>query len=79
MTNIMDVQYLVGRQVRKIKGYPFPGEIRSIYFTRKGNIRVVVECTVPEVDGCQHIFSPMQLHLQGETQTLAEHLRYYED
>ena len=77
--DIMNVQYLVGYECVKVKGYPFPGEIRSVYFTRNGNIRVVVECTVPEVAGCQHIFSPMQLRLRGETQTLAERLRYYEE
>ena len=79
MSDIMNVQYLVGYQVKKIKGYPFPGEIRAVFFKRDGKVRVVVECSTPEVAGCVHIFSPIQLRLRGETQTLAERMRYYED
>ena len=79
MVDIMNIQYLVGKPVQKTSGYPFPGEIRCLYFTTDGKIRVVVECTVPEVRGCQHIFAPKQLTLEGETQSLADHMRYYDD
>jgi hypothetical protein len=51
----------VGAKVRKRDGYEFPGEVRSVFATRAGHVRVVVECTVPEVAGMLHIFNLKQL------------------
>ncbi len=48
----------VGDQVIKKSGYEFPGEVRAVYTTRKGEPRVVVEM-IPY--GLQHIFNPGQL------------------
>lgn len=50
-----------GDQVIKKKGYPFPGEVRSIFYTKNGEMRCVVECTVAGVEGCLHIYALEQL------------------
>ncbi len=52
----------VGDQIRKIKGYAWPGEVRAVFTNKEGETRVVVECTVPEVSGALHIFNPGQLN-----------------
>ena len=54
-----------GDQVQKIKGYPWPGEVVSLFKTRNGEARVVVECTVKGVEGALHIYNPQQLRLVG--------------
>ena len=41
--------------------YKWPGEIVAVFTTRACLVRIVVECTVPEVAGALHIFSPEQL------------------
>lgn len=51
----------VGLAVRKVKGYPFPGEIRSVFKTRAGVVRYVVEATGEAYAGMLHIFSPDQI------------------
>lgn len=51
----------VGDQVQKIKGYTWPGEVRAVFTNLKGDVRVVVECTVPAVAGALHIFNESQL------------------
>lgn len=51
----------VGEKVVKVNGYLWPGEVRSFFWTRKGELRYVVECTVPEVAGALHIFAPAQI------------------
>jgi hypothetical protein len=50
-----------GDRVEKIKGYKWPGVVVASFLTLKGEHRVVVECTVPEVAGALHIYSPDQL------------------
>ena len=54
----------VGDQVIKINGYKWPGEIRSVFTTRKGETRCVVECTIAGVEGALHIYNPEQLRMQ---------------
>jgi hypothetical protein len=51
----------VGDHVQKIKGYRWPGIVVSVFSTLSGDIRVVVECTVPEVRGALHIYSLEQI------------------
>lgn len=53
-------------KVRKRRGYKWPGIIVSCFLTTKGDLRFVVECTVPEVEGALHIFSPEQLELDDD-------------
>jgi len=53
------------KPVQKTKGYKWPGIIVAIFANLKGELRVVVECTVPEVAGALHIYSPEQLSLLG--------------
>ena len=57
-------KFYVGDDVVKTGSYPFPGEVRSIFTTKKGLTRVVVECTVPEVAGALHIYNEDQLEHQ---------------
>ena len=51
----------VGDRVQKVRGYLWPGEVRSVFTNKKGETRVVVECTVPEVVGALHIFNLDQI------------------
>jgi hypothetical protein len=51
----------IGDRVRKIKGYQWPGIIVADFTNLAGQRRIVVECTVPEVAGALHIYSPEQL------------------
>lgn len=51
----------VGADVEKVSGYRWPGEVRSVFTTRAGKVRFVVECTVPEVAGALHIYSGDQI------------------
>lgn len=51
----------IGDRVEKIDGYGWPGEVRSVFTTRAGTVRIVVECTALEVVGALHIFAPGQL------------------
>ncbi len=57
------LQFQVGDKVQKLKGYKFPGVVVSAYHTLAGKDRYVVECTTPEVTGCQHIYSAKDLVL----------------
>jgi hypothetical protein len=56
-----------GDRVEKVKGYKWPGIVVATFSTLKGEQRLVVECTVPEVAGALHIFSPDQLRPIGVT------------
>lgn len=51
--------------VSKVSGYRFPGIVETCYKVSagpaKGQWRVVVTCTAPDVEGCQHIFAPKDL------------------
>lgn len=53
----------VGDKVQKTKGYRWPGVVVAMFETLAGRIRVVVECTVPEVAGALHIYSPDQIEI----------------
>jgi hypothetical protein len=57
----------IGDVVEKISGYRWPGVVRSVFTTIAGETRIVVECTVPEVAGALHIYSPSQLRRPAET------------
>ena len=52
-----------GDKVQKIKGYRWPGVIVAAFETIEGKRRYVVECTVPEVAGALHIYSPEQIEV----------------
>jgi len=52
-----------GDTVKKIKGYAWPGVIVARFTTLAGKTRYVVECTVPEVKGALHIYSPEQIRI----------------
>ena len=56
-----DTQIFIGEKVEKIKGYKWPGILVSRFYTRDKQLRYVVECTVPEVKGALHIYSPKQI------------------
>lgn len=51
----------IGDRVRKRRGYSWPGIIVADFLTIEGKRRLVVECTVPEVKGALHIYSPEQI------------------
>ncbi len=53
--------FQIGSLVEKRAGYRFPGEIRSIFATRRGEIRVVAEADHSEFEGMLHIYMPEQL------------------
>lgn len=55
-----------GDRVRKKSGYKWPGTIVSAFLTLSGEMRYVVECTVPEVAGALHIYSAAQLEPDDE-------------
>lgn len=54
-----------GDMVRKVKGYVFEGEVRSVFTNRAGAVRVVVELVNPggNGDGMLHIFDVNQLEV----------------
>lgn len=54
-------EFYPGDKVEKISGYKWPGIVVSSFLTLSGKRRYVVECTVPEVKGALHIYSPQQL------------------
>lgn len=53
----------LGDNVRKKSGYSWPGTIVADFTNLKGQRRLVVECTVPEVAGALHIYNPDQLEV----------------
>jgi hypothetical protein len=59
----MSADFMIGDKVRKTSGYQFPGVVVSVFFTRAGAERYVVECTVPECAGMLHIYNGNQLEL----------------
>jgi hypothetical protein len=62
------MMWKVGDRVEKATGYKWPGIVASVFETLAGKPRVVVECTVPEVSGALHIYSPEQLVAMVATQ-----------
>lgn len=67
MTNangIQNCEFQIGQQVQKrrgYRGYKWPGTVVSIFKNLNGEVRLVVECTVPEVSGALHIYNASQL------------------
>ena len=57
--------FVVGDQVRKVKGYSWPGVVVSTFQTLSGQRRYVVECTTPEVVAL-HIYNGEQLETTHE-------------
>src|SRR3954471_2323819 len=53
-----------GDEVEKITGYRFPGIVRAVFTTARGQDRCVIECAVPGCEGMLHIFSPQQLRVK---------------
>ena len=53
----------IGDKVQKTKGYRWPGVVVAMFETLAGKTRIVVECTVPEVAGALHIYSPEQIEV----------------
>lgn len=53
----------VGDKVEKVSGYRWPGVVVAVFETTQGKLRIVVECTVPEVAGALHIYNPEQLQV----------------
>lgn len=51
----------IGDRVEKVSGYKWPGIVVSKFITTGGDLRVVVECTVPEVKGALHIYNLQQI------------------
>lgn len=54
---------VIGDHVEKINGYRWPGVVVAVFHNLKRELRVVVECTVPEVAGALHIYAPEQLRV----------------
>ena len=59
-------KFKVGDKICKPKGYAFDGEVRSIFTTKSGEVRVVGELTTSNGLGMLHIFSESQLELRNE-------------
>lgn len=59
-------KFKVGDKICKPKGYTFNGEVRSVFTTIAGDIRVVAELTTENGLGMLHIFSESQLELRNE-------------
>lgn len=55
----------VGDAVRKRAGYAYPGVIVSVFTTRAGAVRYVVEADHPAFTGMLHIFNGDQLELRA--------------
>lgn len=58
-------EFAVGATVRKVTGYPYPGEVRAAFKTKAGETRYVVEATGADYAGMLHIFSGEQLGSVG--------------
>lgn len=59
-------KFKVGDKICKPKGYTFNGEVRSVFTTVSGEIRVVAELTTENGLGMLHIFSESQLEIRNE-------------
>jgi hypothetical protein len=56
----------VGDRVHKPHGYAYPGVVVSVFTTRAGMVRYVVEADHPAFIGMLHIFSEDQLDAHSE-------------
>jgi|SRR6185437_2346191 hypothetical protein len=61
LRGIMSQYFKVGDLVRKRAGYEYPGIIVSVFTTRAGAVRYVVEADHPGFAGMLHIFNGEQL------------------
>jgi hypothetical protein len=61
LREIMSQSFKVGDLVRKRAGYEYPGIIVSVFTTRAGAVRYVVEADHPGFAGMLHIFNGEQL------------------
>lgn len=60
-------EFHVGDQVEKYTGdYQLPGEVRAVFTTRAGRVRIVVE----HYPGFLHIYGPHNLRLLTEERSL---------
>lgn len=50
-----------GDNVKKVKGYTFPGTVVSVFQNLAGETRLVVEATGEEYKGMLHIFNETQM------------------
>ena len=56
------LKFLVGDKIRKPKGYSFDGEVRAVFTTKSGAVRVVAELeSSGSGSGMLHIFNEEQL------------------
>lgn len=69
----MVYRFEVGQFVVKTKGYKWPGVVVAAFITTSDKERYVVECTVPEVSGALHIYSPDQIELLSEAKARSWH------
>jgi hypothetical protein len=51
----------IGDKMRKLKGYTFNGEVRSVFKNKAGEVRLVCELEGENGGGMLHIFSPSQV------------------
>ncbi len=56
-----EFKFFLGDKVEKVSGYKWPGTIVAAFINLKGELRYVVECTIPEVEGALHIYNENQL------------------
>lgn len=63
--------FSVGDVVEKVSGYKWPGVVVAKFSTLSGEVRYIVECTVPEVSGALHIYSEKQLLLTKPAPSVA--------
>lgn len=62
MTHDEAVQaYKLSYRVQKVSGYKWPGVIVAIFCNHSGQLRCVVECDAPEVEGALHIYNLGQI------------------
>ena len=59
--------FKIGDRVRKRAGYEYPGIIVSVFTTRAGAVRYVVEADHPEFAGMLHIFNGDQLEPRAQS------------
>lgn len=59
-------KFVIGDKIRKVKGYAFNGEVRAVFTTINGDVRVVAELTTENGLGMLHIFNENQLELTNE-------------
>lgn len=57
--------FKIGAKFRKVSGYTFEGEIRSIFTNRNGEVRIVGELVNEGGNGdtMLHIFTPSQISI----------------